>query len=117
MVCWVSVKLCFPHCVVYVFQGPFDGVLGFSQGVFHPHCVVCVFQGPFDGVLGFSQGASMVSLLCGLQEQQSGAKVLSVFFSDFDILLVKCSVTSKLDLKKIIFWQFCLCECVGGWVD
>ncbi|KAK6166140.1 hypothetical protein SNE40_022903 [Patella caerulea] len=25
-------------------------------------------QGPFDGVLGFSQGAAMVSLLCGLQE-------------------------------------------------
>lgn len=28
-------------------------------------------QGPFDGILGFSQGASMVSLLCGLQEQQA----------------------------------------------
>ena len=30
------------------------------------------FQGPFDGVLGFSQGASMVSLLLGLQQQQPG---------------------------------------------
>ncbi|KAK2163287.1 hypothetical protein LSH36_82g02012, partial [Paralvinella palmiformis] len=27
-------------------------------------------QGPFDGVLGFSQGASMLSLLCGLQQHQ-----------------------------------------------
>lgn len=26
-------------------------------------------QGPFDGVLGFSQGASMLSLICGLKEQ------------------------------------------------
>lgn len=26
-------------------------------------------QGPFDGILGFSQGASLVSLLCGLREQ------------------------------------------------
>ncbi|KAK7109005.1 esterase OVCA2-like isoform X2 [Littorina saxatilis] len=28
-------------------------------------------KGPFDGVLGFSQGAAMVSLLLGVQEQQS----------------------------------------------
>ncbi|XP_036362320.1 esterase OVCA2 isoform X2 [Octopus sinensis] len=26
-------------------------------------------QGPFDGLFGFSQGASLVSLLCGLREQ------------------------------------------------
>ncbi|XP_014663668.1 PREDICTED: ovarian cancer-associated gene 2 protein homolog [Priapulus caudatus] len=26
-------------------------------------------HGPFDGVLGFSQGASMVSILCGMREQ------------------------------------------------
>uniref|UniRef100_UPI0035902CBB esterase OVCA2 n=1 Tax=Myxine glutinosa TaxID=7769 RepID=UPI0035902CBB len=26
-------------------------------------------HGPFDGVLGFSQGASLVSLLCGLQQE------------------------------------------------
>ena len=29
-----------------------------------------VFQGPFDGILGFSQGASFVSLLLALQEQK-----------------------------------------------
>ena len=34
--------------------------------------VSCVLlQGPFDGVLGFSQGASMVSLLCAMQAQQA----------------------------------------------
>ena len=38
-------------------------------------CSLC-FQGPFDGILGFSQGAAMVSLLCGVQEQQSGARRL-----------------------------------------
>ncbi|KAM4546204.1 esterase OVCA2 [Fundulus diaphanus] len=27
-------------------------------------------QGPFDGVLGFSQGAAFVAMLCSLQEQQ-----------------------------------------------
>eukprot|EP00105_Crassostrea_gigas_P032548 XP_011455589.1 PREDICTED: esterase OVCA2 [Crassostrea gigas] len=27
-------------------------------------------QGPFDGVLAFSQGATMVSLICGLKEQE-----------------------------------------------
>ncbi|XP_029641671.1 esterase OVCA2 isoform X4 [Octopus sinensis] len=29
-------------------------------------------QGPFDGLFGFSQGASLVSLLCGLREQNPG---------------------------------------------
>ncbi|ESP03179.1 hypothetical protein LOTGIDRAFT_224587 [Lottia gigantea] len=32
-----------------------------------------ISQGPFDGVLGFSQGAAMVSLLCGLQELEPEA--------------------------------------------
>ncbi|KAG7470676.1 hypothetical protein MATL_G00116410 [Megalops atlanticus] len=27
-------------------------------------------QGPFDGILGFSQGAALVAMLCALQEQQ-----------------------------------------------
>ncbi|XP_042905252.1 esterase OVCA2 [Parasteatoda tepidariorum] len=27
-------------------------------------------QGPFDGILGFSQGASLVSLICGLKENK-----------------------------------------------
>lgn len=39
-------------------------------------------QGPFDGILGFSQGASMVSLLCGIQEQDSDKK-----WFDFAILV------------------------------
>ncbi|XP_025095344.1 esterase OVCA2-like isoform X2 [Pomacea canaliculata] len=34
-------------------------------------------QGPFDGILGFSQGASMVSLLCGIQEQQPDKKLFN----------------------------------------
>lgn len=29
-----------------------------------------VWQGPFDGVLGFSQGAAVVALLCSLQSKQ-----------------------------------------------
>jgi hypothetical protein len=37
-------------------------------------------QGPFDGVLGFSQGASMVSLLCGIREQDPGDYILQYFF-------------------------------------
>eukprot|EP00887_Chlorella_sp_A99_P002778 scaffold6.g2778.t1 len=28
---------------------------------------VCALHGPFDGVLGFSQGAAMACLLCGMQ--------------------------------------------------
>ncbi|XP_029375617.1 esterase OVCA2 [Echeneis naucrates] len=28
------------------------------------------FQGPFDGILGFSQGAAFVAMLCSLQEQK-----------------------------------------------
>lgn len=31
-----------------------------------------VSQGPFDGILAFSQGATMVSLICGLKEQEPG---------------------------------------------
>lgn len=34
--------------------------------------LIYVSQGPFDGVLGFSQGASFVSLLCALKEQEAG---------------------------------------------
>ena len=44
-----------------------------------------MFQGPFDGVLGFSQGASMVSLLCAMQAQQApgdepGSSVFTVCY-------------------------------------
>ena len=30
----------------------------------------CITSGPFDGVLGFSQGACMVSIICTLQQRQ-----------------------------------------------
>ena len=42
-----------------------------SMGVFN--CEILQYfhlQGPFDGVLGFSQGASMVTLMCGLLQQE-----------------------------------------------
>jgi len=35
------------------------------------------FQGPFDGVLAFSQGASLLSLLCSLQQKESGTWLFS----------------------------------------
>lgn len=31
---------------------------------------LCEEEGPFDGILGFSQGASFVSVLCGMQERK-----------------------------------------------
>ena len=31
-------------------------------------------DGPFDGVLGFSQGAALVGLLCALQQRQGGRR-------------------------------------------
>ena len=33
------------------------------------------FQGPFDGILSFSQGAAFASLLCGVQEQNQGSPI------------------------------------------
>ncbi|ROT70601.1 UPF0483 protein [Penaeus vannamei] len=42
---------------------------GFEESVLaiEKHVQSC---GPFDGILGFSQGATMVGLLCGLQQQK-----------------------------------------------
>lgn len=34
----------------------------------------CELEGPFDGILGFSQGACMVSLICAMQ--QSGGEFI-----------------------------------------
>lgn len=54
-------------------------------------------QGPFDGVLGFSQGASMVSLLCAMQVEQATD---SVFKFEFAILIAgfKSRSTKHADL-------------------
>ncbi|XP_064648084.1 esterase OVCA2-like [Lineus longissimus] len=54
-------------------------------------------QGPFDGVLGFSQGGSMVSLLCGLREQNPD----SPFKFDFAILVA--SFQSRSSQHDILY--------------
>ena len=36
------------------------------------NCIQFLLQGPFDGILSFSQGAALASLLCGLREQDHG---------------------------------------------
>ena len=47
-----------------------DVLLGYEETV-HSVCEAFQTQGPFDGVLGFSQGASLVSLLCILRTDPS----------------------------------------------
>lgn len=48
--------------------------------------------GPFDGILGFSQGAALVAMLCALQEQ----KLEADFNFRFAILVAGfCSVCSQ----------------------
>ena len=36
------------------------------------HYIHRLLQGPFDGILSFSQGAALASLLCGLREENHG---------------------------------------------
>ena len=56
-----------------------------------------MLQGPFDGVLGFSQGASMVSLLCAMQAQQAtgdkpGSPVFTVGYGNYGCTQFRFSV-------------------------
>ncbi|KAM4544475.1 esterase OVCA2 [Odontesthes bonariensis] len=46
-----------------------DESLGLDESVSAVREAVAV-QGPFDGILGFSQGAAFVAMLCSLQEQR-----------------------------------------------
>jgi hypothetical protein len=50
---------------------PSDVCLGFEKSL---SLIEKTFeeQGPFDGLLGFSQGAAFVGILCGMQETNCG---------------------------------------------
>lgn len=40
-------------------------------------------QGPFDGILGFSQGASFVSILCNIHQKKSMQSMINLILSMF----------------------------------
>ncbi|GFY11886.1 esterase OVCA2 [Trichonephila clavipes] len=43
-------------------------------------------QGPFDGILGFSQGGAMAALICSLKEHQDRSEVLIPLFKSSSVV-------------------------------
>ena len=60
-----------------------------------------VFQGPFDGILGFSQGASFVSLLLALQEQKGE---FTISFGSILLFSTKESGVAKVHHPSLIIY-------------
>ena len=61
----------------------FDETLQCVQEAFHRH-------GPFDGVMGFSQGAALVSLLCSMKQREPSGPLdfkFAILFAGFKSLL------------------------------
>lgn len=52
-------------------------------------------QGPFDGVISFSQGAAFASLLCGVQEQNPGKT-----FNYIYMYTLSCNITLQCSLYE-----------------
>ena len=56
-------------------------------------------QGPFDGILSFSQGAALATLLCGLREQKPGKlhwpKLYSFFISETFVIIIQSILTDR----------------------
>jgi hypothetical protein len=57
-------------------------------------------QGPFDGILGFSQGAILAGLLCGLIAYTEGTlDRSSIFKFDFAIMVGGSSLATRTSLS------------------
>nr|CAD7568941.1 unnamed protein product [Timema californicum] len=96
----------------FMSKKPSDTCIGFEESLARVE-ELCEKEGPFDGLLGFSQGAAFVGLLCQLQEM----KCLKFNFN-FAIIIAgfvsRCSPHAKYYLQKVTIPSMHVCGETDG---